>query len=812
MADTQRIITNEDFLRRYNLQDLKKNTKVIKTLDQQLTNIYGIIKDYINTMVNYQSTVQYYLSGVPTLENLPASEWETPSEYLNAIYYDIDGGKAYIFKYDNDYYWEELNDSSLLNILSIANSQNDTANDNMRRIFYAQPTVPYSPGDIWVNGSNIYRCKRGELEDGQYYFDDWVEYTQYDETMASSNAIRQLNQFKETVETDYVTKTLLEATEDEINASVTRVENVAKSKNKVFTSEPTTPYYRGDSYIKEVTDQQTGITMNLIYVCQNTRETGNYHPEDFSLQPGYATAAQLKITSDSVDIVVSEIGDRTSSQTTIAEDINSINARLSEIELISDEEENDGYLTMNDLAETSVISLRIYPKGDYDLKNRYAADHTVGGSYKLSLPVIDFYNGSKTYQYELPRLYFYDGVYDEFILDNVLRKAFVIHRIGFTEQQEKYILSEEVTEELDIDTLKWFIPKGNNTIFIPGYVGNGRLAHIKVKAMLNNEFTSTFATEAQLDRSIEISEKGIISNVSNTYATKTELGNAETQLNSNITQAVNDSAATINASVTRKLRDVADQDGNVTGASLVLAVNEEGSSVAIDADKININGVVSANGNFEVDTNGDMTCNNATINGDLVTANGVLTNLVFPAELWGWYSDNGYDGDQAGFLGFNTNSDWTGYVKSFINFSIRIPPNFKVESAKLYLRHTPVIWDNISNHKGNCRNIKVYKLTNLGQTGQAIYGSEYMINGNATWGSPITNDDLTFSSSTFEEKSTSDFKNIFSVSSSPQTYNVGIRTTMSTPQSIDMSNLYSQAGQYTGIMTGYAEIIGYLKK
>ena len=99
MADVQRLITTEDIQRRYNLQNLESNTKIIKTLDKQLTNTFGIIKEYIKYTTALNSAEQYFYDGTPTLENLPASEWGNMEDHLNTLYYDSNVGKVYIFKY-----------------------------------------------------------------------------------------------------------------------------------------------------------------------------------------------------------------------------------------------------------------------------------------------------------------------------------------------------------------------------------------------------------------------------------------------------------------------------------------------------------------------------------------------------------------------------------------------------------------------------------------------------------------------------------------------------------------------------------------
>lgn len=53
--------------------------------------------------------------------------------------------------------------------------------------------------------------------------------------------------------------------------------------------------------------------------------------------------------------------------------------------------------------------------------------------------------------------------------------------------------------------------------------------------------------------------------------------------------------------------------GKVDGKEIISTINQSAEAVTIDASKININGTISANGNFQVDTSGNMTCNEATM-------------------------------------------------------------------------------------------------------------------------------------------------------------------------------------------------------
>lgn len=81
------------------------------------------------------------------------------------------------------------------------------------------------------------------------------------------------------------------------------------------------------------------------------------------------------------------------------------------------------------------------------------------------------------------------------------------------------------------------------------------------------------------------------------------------EMNSAITQTANE----INLEVSKKV-----DDEELTGANITLRINEDTSEATINADKININGAISANGNFEVDTDGNMKCTNGTFNGGKV--------------------------------------------------------------------------------------------------------------------------------------------------------------------------------------------------
>ncbi len=213
--DRNRAVTNEDLIRRYNLEELVKDRKAIRTLDKQLTTTYGNIKKYISKMIELGSTTQYFQSGTPTF-----------SSQANDLYFDTSTGNVYL--YTNE--WVLQNDNDLKEIMSIANDKADVVNDNVRLTFFQQPTPPYSVGDIWVDGSNYYRCIISE-ENGSFNKDDWVDYKEYREDYALNNAVRVLDNQTKVISDTYATKTELTTSVDSVNSLVRETRNIVTSTN-----------------------------------------------------------------------------------------------------------------------------------------------------------------------------------------------------------------------------------------------------------------------------------------------------------------------------------------------------------------------------------------------------------------------------------------------------------------------------------------------------------------------------------------------------------------------------------------------------
>ena len=130
---------------------------------------YGILDNSIST---------WFYDYVPTLSNVPASDWTTNDDknlHLGDLFYDGSTGYSYRFKYQSSTYsWVKLSDSDVTAALANAAAAQDTA-DGKRRVFLPDwdMTTEYDSGDLWDTGNGIKRSSEDRAA-GAYVAGDWV--------------------------------------------------------------------------------------------------------------------------------------------------------------------------------------------------------------------------------------------------------------------------------------------------------------------------------------------------------------------------------------------------------------------------------------------------------------------------------------------------------------------------------------------------------------------------------------------------------------------------------------------------------------
>jgi len=390
MNNSFRPITNEDLVRKYNLDELKVDRKRISALNSGLVKTDGILYDFVEQTTKDIEDIHDQLDGNitswfynydPTLNNEPAVNWTTTQlkdDHLGDLFYNTDEGTAFRFIVDNGVYkWNQLTDDAAAQALSIARQAKDTA-DSKRRVFVVQPTPPYDVGDVWWNTSNneMYRCIVAEDEEGSFHSTDWINDLKYTD---DSTAIRLNEDLRADVVEDYATKVELTQSANSINLAVNALRVVTDMKHKIFDTLPTPPYAVGDYYIDK--------TNGEVYDCVNAKEEGeSYASTDWVIDMDlteYVSHAGVDIFEESINMEVSKKVDDN-------EIISKINMTPEQIQINSGKISLAGktiQMTSDNIAINST-NFQVDKNGNVTCNNLNASNANVSGTINASAGVI----------------------------------------------------------------------------------------------------------------------------------------------------------------------------------------------------------------------------------------------------------------------------------------------------------------------------------------------------------------------------------------------------------------------------------------
>lgn len=256
-------------------------------------------------------------------------------------------------------------------------------------------------------------------------------------------------------------------------------------------------------------------------------------------------------------------------------DVDTIEGQISDIADITTTAEGTGTLVMGNINESEPIYIKIYPKlGDitslYPANDLYPADDL----YPLDKTLV-FHCTSETYDktYELPKdlLWLNKDTYDEFVLDYDNQTCYILHRVAINESGEKYALANVIQENFEYPNIP--LVSGNYEVSLLGQPN----AYLYIRLMVQNLYTNQFATKVEM--------------------------------NSKITQT----AKEINIEV-----------GEKVGKEEVIArINLTKETATIQANKVNINGVINA-----VNNNTTTTINGNKITTGSITASQIQTGTI----------------------------------------------------------------------------------------------------------------------------------------------------------------------------------------
>lgn len=180
-----------------------------KDLDQYIKEHGGVDEETVNNIINNSQVIKdlqnqtdgaietWFYEGVPTLDNLPAVDWNTgdlKKKHIGDLYYDQTTGYAYRFtKYNDDvnpYRWNRIKDNDIVAALDAASRAQITADGKMKVFYGDTKPTNYQVGDMWVNATlegkfnnDIARA----VADNKTSFNanDWVLASRYSEAIAT---------------------------------------------------------------------------------------------------------------------------------------------------------------------------------------------------------------------------------------------------------------------------------------------------------------------------------------------------------------------------------------------------------------------------------------------------------------------------------------------------------------------------------------------------------------------------------------------------------------------------------------------------
>lgn len=328
----------------------------------------------------------------------------------------------------------------------------------------------------------------------------------------------------------------------------------------------------GNTYISYVMSNEEVIT-------QGYEEYINA-PEMSGVEQDYKTTDIDDRRLQSVSLIVDKQGKTITAQ---AQDISELNSKTAQLRLDVDKIEGEiteiaditttsegvGTISVLKVAKDSEpIYLKVRPTTKnlallYPADNLYPSDDL----YPLERYLL-FKNGSYEQRYRLPAdLWYYNSTtYDEFVLDYDNNRCYVIHRVGVNADGTTYILDSVTEEDFTYPSIP--LAEGDYQISLEGH----ETAYIYARLMAQNIYTDQFVTQVEYKAQVNVTSKEISTLVTSKVG-KTEV---------------------------------------------ISSINQSAEAVKVKANKIEIDGVMTAINNNT----------STTINGDKITTGSITANQI----------------------------------------------------------------------------------------------------------------------------------------------------------------------------------------
>ena len=161
-----------------------------------------------------------------------------------------------------------------------------------------------------------------------------------------------------------------------------------------------------------------------------------------------------------------------------------------------------------------------------------------------------------------------------------------------------------------------------------GYADAAQSAAVKAANANTEELLKSYPTVTAMESAIKQNADSITASVSKTYATKEGLSDASTKISnletwkSQAALKITDSAIVSTVTSSTSWSKMADK------ASLISQINQSAESISINASKINLNGVVTANSYFCILTDGSIKSTKGTLGGWTISSDKIQSRFA----------------------------------------------------------------------------------------------------------------------------------------------------------------------------------------
>lgn len=384
-----------------------------------------------------------------------------------------------------------------------------------------------------------------------------------------------------------------------------------------------------------------------------------------------------------IESVVNNVTEQNNKISQITQTVDEINSKISDIADITTYGESDrAEVELTDVNESEPIMIKVHPTSTnisylYPRENLYPSD-----TQYLPDRIIRF---TRTYEkdgttktenidYELPDdlLRYSDTVYDEFYLDYDSQTCQVIKRCAYNADGTVRALGKEKTTDYEYPTI--LLGEGNYTITLPGY----DFGYIYARLMAKNIYTTQFYTKVETDSRINQKANEINLGVNQTltnYSTTNEMNSAITLKANEISSTVSNNYETKNnaqsnysklqqtaTGITSRVKKV--EEDKVNKVEIISEINQSAEQVSIKANKISLSGktlnladnMAIVSNNFNVDSNGNMTCSNANFKEGNITLQGAKNKFNAKSPVDKNIYTSIYTTDSSAFININATS------------------------------------------------------------------------------------------------------------------------------------------------------------